>query len=167
MGRAPGPCAQVLGAGSGPQPGALCRCWNSSQPAKLHNNCRFSIYALFCFQLFSSAYSAGIMCYSLLAYCFSILIPFLAVNPFSTLFQGKQQPPPIAAAGLRPKAGQRLPSCRAGAVQGPWHQEVLALQTVTVETPPQVLMRLGQLVSQVLLSRGGLWLPECLAVVVP
>lgn len=82
------------------------------------------------------------MYYSLLAYCFSILIPFLAVNPFSTLFQGKQQPPLIAATGLRPKAGQRLPSSRAGTVQGPWHQEVLALPTVTAEAPPEGLMKL-------------------------
>lgn len=104
------------------------------------------------------------MCYSLLDYCFSILIPFLAINPFSTLFQGKQQPPPIAATGLRPKAGQRLPSSRAGAVQGPWHQEVLALPTVTPETLPEALMKLEAALVIDFIFPGMLLLSQSVAV---
>lgn len=104
------------------------------------------------------------MCYSLLAYCFSILIPFLAINPFSTLFQGKQQPPPIAATGLRPKAGQRLLISRAGAVQGPWHQEVLALPTVTAETLPEALMKLGAALVTDFTFPGMLLLSQSVAV---
>lgn len=59
-------------------------------------------------------------------------------------------------------------------MQGPWHQDVLALLTVTAETPPEVLMKLGAALvtdftfpGMLLLSQSVAVAPRVPGVVVP
>lgn len=70
-------------------------------------------FSHFLFTLISAFYLClfcrGIICYSPPGCSFSILISLLAISPFSTLFQGKQQPPQVAAGRFRLKAGQLPP----------------------------------------------------------